>query len=154
MPVVASASIQASLAEATRRLTSGRTQTPRLDAEVLLAFVLGWERARLLAHADAALAPEDAGRFEALVTRRAAGEPVAYIRNLKEFMGLEFYVDPRVLIPRPETELLVERTIALAPEGGTVVDVGTGSGAIAVSLLKARPDLRVYATDMSAEALE
>jgi release factor glutamine methyltransferase len=153
-PVLAPIAIRDAFAQGWERLSAGRTDTPRLDAEVLLAFVLGWPRARLLAHLDDPLTPENAARFEVLVARRATGEPVAYIRNVKEFMGLDLYVDPRVLIPRPETELLVERAIGIAPPGATVADIGTGSGAIAVSLLKARADLRVYATDTSAEALD
>jgi len=147
--------VKCALDEATRRLTAaGRTDTPRLDAEVLLAFVLGWSRARLLAHWDEAIPEAEVATFAASVDRRASGEPVAYIRNLKEFMGLDLHVDARVLIPRPETELLVERAIVVAPQGASVADVGTGSGAIAVALLAARPDLRLYATDVSAAALQ
>ena len=93
-----------------------------------MAFVLSWSRARLFAHWDEDLPPADRQRYAELVERRAAGEPVAYIRHLKEFLGLDFYVDPRVLIPRPETELLVARAVAwLATHPrATVVDVGTG----------------------------
>jgi release factor glutamine methyltransferase len=137
---------------ATERLAGTVTGTPRLDAEVLMSFVLGWSRARLFAHWDEGLTEEQAARYGALVERRAAGEPVAYIRNLKEFLGLDFYVDRRVLIPRPETELLVARALALAP--GVVVDVGTGSGAVAVGIARGCPGAKVIATDISADALE
>jgi release factor glutamine methyltransferase len=151
----ATASIKSAIDSATQRLTSTVTETPRLDAEVLMSFVLGCARARLLAHWDEPVDPAALARSHSLVERRAAGEPVAYIRNLKEFLGLEFYIDPRVLIPRPETELLVERAIQYAQQRPlTVVDLGTGSGAIAISLAKSRPQLEVIATDISAEVLE
>src|SRR5438876_9501343 len=97
--------IKAAVDAATRQLTGSRTDTPRLDAEVLMDFLLGWPRARLFAHWDEILPDGQFSEYQALVERRAAGEPVAYIRNLKDFLGLEFYVDRRVLIPRPETGL-------------------------------------------------
>ena len=151
------ASIKNAVDAATRRLTGTVTETPRLDAEVLMAFVLGWTRARLFAHWDEPLDGEQQARYESLVERRAAGEPVAYIRNLKEFLGLELYVDRRVLIPRPETELLVSRAVVRLQSGARtrplVVDVGTGSGAIAIGIAKACPEVEVIATDISADAL-
>ncbi len=149
-------SIKAAVDEATRRLSWTVTDTPRLDAEVLMGFVLGWPRARLFAHWDEALSAEQAQAYTELIERRGAGEPVAYIRNLKEFLGLEFYVDRRVLIPRPETELLVARAVAWLREhpNAHVVDVGTGSGAVAVGILRSCPDAQLMATDVSAEALE
>jgi len=121
-----------------------------------MAFVLGWSRARLFAHWDEPLPPADLRRYAELAERRAAGEPVAYIRNLKEFLGLEFFVDARVLIPRPETELLASRAIAWlqAHPGATMVDVGTGSGALAVAVARACPDARVIANDVSPDALD
>lgn len=145
------ATIRSAVDQATRRVSS---DTPRLDAEVLMAFVLGWSRARLFAHWDEDLPPADRQRYAELVERRAAGEPVAYIRNLKEFMGLELFVDARVLIPRPETELLASRAIAWLQvhPGATAVDVGTGSGAVAVAI--ACSGARVIATDVSPDALE
>jgi release factor glutamine methyltransferase len=131
--------------------------TPELDAEVLLRHALGVSREALFAHPERALTAADWAAYQALLARRAAGEPVAYITGHREFMGLDFLVDRHVLIPRPETELLVERALACIQGEGerqVAVDAGTGSGAIAVSLARARPRLRVYATDTSAAALE
>lgn len=130
-------------------------ESPRLDAEVLLRHALGVERAYLYAHLDDLLAAEHASAFAAALQRRASGEPVAYVTGEREVMGHRFHVDGRVLVPRPETEVLIELALErLAGIPGPVAaDVGTGSGAIAVSLAAARSDLRVYATDVSAEAL-
>lgn len=147
------------LAEGAQRLakTSGARDpgaTPALDAELLLAHALGVSRARLRSHPEE-IAPADAAtRFLALVARRAAGEPVAYILGRKGFWTLELSVDPAVLVPRPETELLVERALTLDPGGEVrVADLGTGSGAIALALASARPRWRIIATDISAAAL-
>ena len=137
--------------------------SPRLDAELLLAHALGLSRARLMAQFDRALSPAELARYRQLIERRRAHEPVAYIVGHQEFYGLDFYVDRRVLIPRPETELLVEKAIELAGRVGdrgyglyplTLADVGTGSGAIAVSLAVHLPQATIYALDSSAEALE
>jgi len=141
--------------------------SPRLDAELLLAHALGLSRARLLAQFDRVLSPAELARYRQLIERRRAHEPVAYIVGHQEFYGLDFYVDRRVLIPRPETELLVEKAIELAGKVGdsgygigvssypiTLADVGTGSGAIAVSLAVHLPQATIYALDSSAEALE
>ncbi|HET8569188.1 MAG TPA: peptide chain release factor N(5)-glutamine methyltransferase [Candidatus Limnocylindria bacterium] len=123
-----------------------------LDADVLLAFALGVDKALLFAHPEREVTPEGAARFRGYVERRAAGEPVAYIRGWKEFYGLELAVDPRVLIPRPETETLVD---AVRASGARLVaDVGTGSGAVAVALAVHEPGSRVIATDVSADALD
>jgi release factor glutamine methyltransferase len=135
------------------------SSTPKLDAELLLAHALAWPRARLLAERAHLPAPEQAASFAAMVARRAAQEPVAYIVGLKEFYGLDFFVDPRVLVPRPETELLVELALAaasrLTPRASRllIADIGTGSGAIAVALAAHLPGATVYATDLSADAL-
>ncbi|MEW6272718.1 MAG: peptide chain release factor N(5)-glutamine methyltransferase [Thermodesulfobacteriota bacterium] len=130
------------LAEAAARLAAAGDETARLDAEVLLAHVLGGTRSTLIVRRDVALEADEAARFAELVARRAAGQPVAYLTGEREFHSLALAVDPRVLIPRPETETVVETALsalrALAAEGFgrrlRVVDVGTGSGAIAVAL--------------------
>ncbi|HEX6512796.1 MAG TPA: peptide chain release factor N(5)-glutamine methyltransferase [Chloroflexota bacterium] len=149
-------SIKVAVDDATQRLAGTATGTPRLDAEVLMGHILGWPRARLFAHWDEPLPRDDRHRYHQVVERRAAGEPVAYIRRIKEFLGMELYVDPRVLIPRPETELLVARSVAWLRDrpGARVVDVGTGSGAVAMGILKACPDVRLTATDVSPDALD
>lgn len=154
----------------TDRLRSAGSETPRLDAEVLLASILRLDRTRLIAYGETLVGEASRAMFEAGLDRRAAGEPVAYIRGLKEFRGLVFAVDRRSLIPRPETELLVdlaeaavgERLVASPPPRGShlrVADVGTGSGAVAVALavaLRRRRMLdvvRIVATDVSDDAL-
>ncbi|MBI3521612.1 MAG: peptide chain release factor N(5)-glutamine methyltransferase [Chloroflexi bacterium] len=138
---------------AARATARSRIDAP--DADVLLAHVLGVEREALYAHPEVALTPDELGRFEALVERRARGEPVAYLRGFKEFYGLRLAVDPRVLIPRPETETLVEAVLAAVRNtpDALVVDVGTGSGAVAIALAVNAPALRVIATDVSSDAL-
>jgi release factor glutamine methyltransferase len=140
------ATIGEHLAAAVERLRASGSESARLDAELLLAHALGVERTTILAHPEGAVGPEAAGRLDDSVERRAAGEPVAYIRGLKEFHGVAFAVDARALIPRPETEVLVDLALgaigerlarAPRPPGTpplTVADVGTGSGAIAVAL--------------------
>jgi release factor glutamine methyltransferase len=142
----------AGLAAAIARLREAGCETPRLDAELLLAEVLGIDRTRLLIDGERALDAGVAARFDALVARRAAREPVAYILGRRWFRSIELAVDPRVLIPRPETELLVEAALEL-PTGWSVLDVGTGSGAVALALASERPDLRVSGVDLSAEAV-
>jgi release factor glutamine methyltransferase len=132
---------------------SASSQTARLDAEVLLAHVLGVSRARLVLDHDAEVEGETAARFDRLADRRARGEPVAYLVGRRPFRAIELTVDRRVLIPRPETEELVEAAVALLPAGATVLDVGTGSGAIALALAAERPDLRVRGVDLSADAV-
>lgn len=128
-------------------------ETPSLDAEVLLAHVTGLDRAGLYRDWENSLTGEAAAGLFALAERRLSGEPVAYLTGSKEFMGLEFKVDPRVLIPRPETELLVETALKILPSVPVIIDAGTGSGAIAVSLAFYRPRAVVYACDLSPEAL-
>ncbi len=127
---------------------------PPLDRELILSHVTGLDRAGLYCCWERILTEKEKERFWELAKRRAGGEPLAYLTGQKEFMGLSFYVDRRVLIPRPETELLVETALELIAPDGVAVDVGTGSGAVAVSLAHYRPGLRVYATDISAGALE
>jgi release factor glutamine methyltransferase len=125
----------------------------RLEAELLLAHALGVNRAWFFAHADDPADVPGAERFDALVRRRAAGEPIAYITGTRDFWSLTLEVTPATLIPRPETELLVELALERLPPSGRVVDLGTGSGAIALAIAKERPDARVFAVDASVEAL-
>jgi release factor glutamine methyltransferase len=144
------------LREATTRLAAAGCETPRLDAEVLLAFILGRDRANLVTHAHETLrglSQDDAPDFWTLVERRSAREPVAYITGIRPFRHIELMVDPRVLIPRPETELLVEVGLGLS-RGARVVDVGTGSGAVALALKDERPGLRVLGVDVSPGAID
>lgn len=129
-------------------------QNPALDAEVLARHVLGWDRARWIGDSREAPSPEFDRRFDELIDRRLTGEPVAYLTGVREFRGLDFKVTPAVLIPRPETELLVDEALKLAQEGFAVADVGTGSGCVAVALAVERPTLRLIATDISERALD
>jgi release factor glutamine methyltransferase len=127
----------------------------RAEADILLAHALGRSRSWLIAHADDAVDAAGAAAFAALVQRRAAGEPVAYLTGHRGFWTLELEVTPATLIPRPETELLVELALARLPHDGAprVVDLGTGSGAIALAIARECPHARVLATDASAAAL-
>ncbi len=131
--------------------------TPRLDAEVLLAFCLGTERYHLYRTQKEVLSATEIVRFQAMVERRRAGEPVAYITGRKEFWSLEFEVDRSVLIPRPDTEVLVEETLRIAGVLGrpdpAVLEIGTGSGIISIALATELPGARLVAVDFSAGAL-
>lgn len=134
-------------------------ESARLDAEVLLAHVLGTSRLDLYVHYDEKVSREDLARYRELVSRRARREPLKYILGSTEFLSLRLAVDKRVLIPRPETELVAERAIELLsrelpPGPKVVVDVGTGSGCLALAIAKNLPDVLVHAVDASAEALE
>ncbi len=136
----------------TERLARAGCGTPRLDAELLLGRVLGLDRGGLVVQARRGLTFAELSDFDELVERRTAREPVAYILGCRGFRSIQLEVDPRVLIPRPETELLVEAALSL-PVGARVVDVGTGSGAVALALADERPDLRVRGVDVSAGAV-
>jgi release factor glutamine methyltransferase len=142
--------------EAVQALEGERVDSPRLDAELLLAHALGTNRAWVLAHPERRLTPKELTRFRDLVGRRLGREPLAYITGHREFFGLDLAVDARVLIPRPETELLVEQALALArrlPEPPLIADVGAGSGASAVALAVHLPAARIYALDQSPDPL-
>lgn len=141
-------------------LRSGRAQlsdspSPALDARLLLEHVLGRHHAYLVAHDDEALTAEQADRYHHLLGRAAAGEPIPYLTGRAPFYGLDFAVSPAVLIPRPETEQMVELALAWASGRGSVrlVDVGTGSGCVAISLARGLPEAQIVATDVSAAAL-
>jgi release factor glutamine methyltransferase len=146
-------SVAQALSDAASALTTAGCDTPRLDAELLLASVLDVGRERLVIDAAVELDASDLDRFDVLVARREAREPVAYILGRKAFRRITLSVDRRVLIPRPETELLVEVGLTL-DHGARIVDVGTGSGAVALALKDERPDLTVVGVDFSAGALE
>ena len=130
--------------------------TPRLDAEVLMMHACGIGRSELITRHDAALTDVQQNRLEGLLVRRKRGEPVAYITGTREFWSMELGVTPGTLIPRPETELLVEKALEHIPRDTewTIADLGTGSGAIALVIAKERPRCRVMATDISLAALE
>ncbi len=139
------------------RLREAGIETPRLDAELLLMEAFGWSREDLYRNPEGGLPGPRAERFESLVSRRARGEPVAYLTGSQEFWSLEFRVAPDVLIPRPETEHLVETVLnflASRPGECHILEVGTGSGAIAVSLAKECARAEFWATDVSAPALD
>jgi release factor glutamine methyltransferase len=144
--------VRDALAAATDALAAAGVDSPRLDAELLLAEATGRDRAGLAADPDAGVEAAGARRFGTMVRRRVRREPVAYILGHKGFRGIELAVDPRALIPRPETELLVEVALELRP--ATVLDVGTGSGAVALAVADELAEARVVATDTSPGALE
>lgn len=131
-----------------------RSGLPRIEARALLAQASGRSREWLVAHGDEPAEPSVRERFLGLVARRTAGEPVAYLTGNREFFGRTFEVDACVLIPRPDTETLIEWAVETAPRGARALDLGTGSGAIAITLALERSDLSVVATDFSPGALE
>jgi release factor glutamine methyltransferase len=145
-------SVRDALDSAVIALTAAGCETPRLDAELLLATAMDVGRAAIVSDPGRELEPDAARRFQEYAARRREREPVAYIVGSTGFRSIELAVDSRVLIPRPETEHVVEAVLDL-PAGSRVCDVGTGSGAIALALKAERPDLEVVATDASADAL-
>jgi release factor glutamine methyltransferase len=145
------------LAQATTHLANQGVESPRLDAEILLAHVLGVNRAAILTRPEQRLTPKQLTHYRDLVARRGDREPLAYVVGHRDFFDLNFAVDRRVLIPRPETELLVEHSLDIANRRAAplqIADIGAGSGAIAVTLAVHLPGTTVYALDHSADALE
>ena len=149
-------SIRTAITDATEKLGAPVGGQPRLDAGLLLGHILGCSREFLIAHDDQKLSPEQSQTFATLIARRAGGEPLQYITGHQEFFKLDFAVTPDVLIPRPETELIVEAVLELVPDDAdfTFADMGTGSGCIAISILHERPNARATAIDESAAALQ
>jgi len=148
------ATVAACLQRGTRALAS-RSESPRLDAELLLCHVLRVSRAALVVRGADAVDTEDQCRYDDLIAQRAARMPIAYLTGSREFWSLELHVTPDVLVPRPETELLVELALQRLPQDQprTVLDLGTGSGAIALAIAIERPLARIIAVDLSARAL-
>ena len=155
--------LRIALHAAVERLTSANVPSPRMNAELLIMFTLGCDRAYLYAHPERELSPDEMQSYDEALAKRAAGMPAQYITGHQEFWGLDLVVSPAVLIPRPETEHLVEAVLELAsnlagssapPRQLFIADVGTGSGAIALALAKQLPTARIYATDNSPAALE
>jgi release factor glutamine methyltransferase len=152
---VAAANSVAEVLQAAARELRQRSESPRLDAELLLGKVLGLTRAALIVRAADPVIPEQRRAYAALLAQRAGGSPVAYLTGTREFWSLPFNVTPDVLVPRPETERLVELALERLPPRSTdaILDLGTGSGAIALALAYERPQARITAVDLSAAAL-
>lgn len=151
--------LKAALANAIEHLTASSVGSPRLNAETLMMFTLGCDRAYLYAHPERELTADEQDRFMGYVGERATGKPAQYITGHQEFWGLDFLVSPAVLIPRPETEHIIETVLELAKareakEILKIVDVGTGSGCIAIALASELTSAQIEAADISAEALE
>jgi release factor glutamine methyltransferase len=157
--------LKAALGSAVARLTAEKVPSPRMNAELLLMFTLNCDRAYLYAHPERELTLEEQSRYDAALAERVRGVPAQYIIGHQEFWGMDLIVSPAVLIPRPETEHLIETVLELirvdrtggqegSPHTPRIVDVGTGSGCIALALAKELPGAEVHATDISAAALE
>jgi release factor glutamine methyltransferase len=141
---------------AVQRLEAAHVGSPRMNAELLVTFVLGCDRAYLYAHSERALTKDEIARYDDALGERARGVPAQYITGHQEFWGMDLIVSPAVLIPRPETEHVIETVLELARDqpARNMVDVGTGSGCIALALAKEFPQARIHATEISTEALE
>jgi release factor glutamine methyltransferase len=148
--------LKETLRSAITLLEENRVGSPRMNAEVLLMFVLGCDRAYLYARPERELSPDEQNRYDDALEQRARGVPAQYITGHQEFWGLDFIVGPAVLIPRPETEHLVEAVLELCKtiERPRMVDIGTGSGCVALALASELPHAEVHATEISADALE
>jgi len=160
--------LKQALNAAVERLTAGQVPSPRMNAELLLRFTLDCDRAYLYAHPERELTADEVARYDAALAERARGVPAQYITGHQEFWGMDLIVSPAVLIPRPETEHVVERVLEIAgtaiqrPASGgrpqesmlRLVDIGTGSGAIALALARELPGVEIHATDISSAALE
>lgn len=151
---VAESTIKDELWEAIVRLRVAEVDTPQLDAEVLLEYVLGADRTYLISHPERRIEQNELTNYHSLLERRERREPLPYITGKREFWSLEFDVTPSVLIPRPETETLVEEAISRLYGPVLIADIGVGSGAIAVALAKELPEARILGTDLSPEAME
>ncbi|MEY3282640.1 MAG: peptide chain release factor N(5)-glutamine methyltransferase [Acidobacteriota bacterium] len=145
--------IAETLQDAARRLREAGVPNDLLDAQTLLCFTLGRDRTWLIINYREAMAESDSEVYTQLIARRATGEPLQYITGRQEFFGLDFAVSPAVLIPRPESELIVEEVVRLGWPAPLIVDVGTGSGCLAVAIAREIPTARVIAIDIAAEAL-
>lgn len=146
--------VRDALLSATEKLAD-HVESPRVDGELLLAHVLAWSRAELYANSGHPLSNVGSDLFRTLVMRRRAGEPLQYLTGSQSFRGLDLFVGPGALVPRPETEILVERALGLviSVERPRVLDLGTGCGAIALSIATGRPDAEVWASEVSKDAL-
>jgi release factor glutamine methyltransferase len=146
--------VHEALYKARQRLHDAKIPGEQLDSELILAYVLGRDRAWLLAHDDAELDLPQTELFDSLVNRRLQREPVVHLTGTREFYGLDFEITPDVLTPRVETEQMVDWAIKYAPPSSRLIDIGTGSGAIAIAIARHRPDLNVTATDVSDKELD
>lgn len=125
----------------------------RLDTQIILEFVTGKDRSFILAHEEDQLTPDQEVQFTSLITKRAERTPLVHLTHTREFYGIDLYIDDNVLTPRVETEKMVEFAIKHTPQNGKLIDIGTGSGAIAIAIKTHRPDLEVWATEVNDEAL-